>query len=71
MTVTVIPLLLFGPALVFSIVNRFTLTILGEEIIDPSAPTVERADERARGVNPDPTMLGRFRGSRSKPGGRG
>ena len=70
MTVTVIPLLLFGPSLVFCIVNRFTLTIFGEEIIDPSAPTVERADERARGVNPDPTLLGRMRGRPAKPRNR-
>lgn len=67
MTVTVLPMLLIGPALVFSIVNRFTLTILGEEIIDPSMPTNERADERARGVNPDPTIFSRFRGG-SKQG---
>jgi len=62
MSVTVLPMLLIGPALVFSIVNRFTLTILGEEIIDPSTPTSERADERARGVNPDPSIFSRFRG---------
>jgi len=68
MTVTVIPLILFGPALVFSIVNRFTLTILGEEIIDPSSPTPERADERSRGVNPDPSVLSRFRGKSQKSG---
>lgn len=68
MTMTVIPILFAGPALIASIVNRFTLTILGEEIIDPSAPTVERADERARGVNPDATILSRLRGKNS---GRG
>ncbi len=62
MSVTVLPMLLIGPALVFSIVNRFSLTILGEEIIDPSTPTNERADERARGLNPDPTFFSRFRG---------
>ena len=69
MTVTVLPMLLLGPALVFSIVNRFTLTILGEKIIDPSAPTNERADERARGLNPDPTFMSRFRGG-SRGGNR-
>ncbi len=69
MTVTVLPMLLIGPALVFSIVNRFTLTILGEEIIDPSMPTSERADERARGLNPDPTFFSRFRGG-SRRGSR-
>jgi hypothetical protein len=61
MTITVIPMLLVGPSLVASIVNRVTLTVLGEEIIDPSSPTVERAQERAMGVNPDPTLLTRFK----------
>lgn len=61
MTITVLPMLLLGPALIASIVNRFTLTFLGEEIIDPSMPTNERAEERAKGVNPDPSLIGRFR----------
>jgi ABC-type transport system involved in multi-copper enzyme maturation permease subunit len=69
MSITVLPMLLIGPALVASIVNRFTLTILGEEIIDPSSPTTERQDERSRGVNPDQTILTRLRGnSRSRNG---
>jgi uncharacterized membrane protein YesL len=68
MAITVIPAILFGPALVASIINRFTLTILGEEIIDPSAPTVERAQERAMGVNPDPGLMSRFRGNRPRKG---
>jgi len=63
MTITVLPMLLIGPALVASIVNRFTLTTLGEEIIDPSSPTIEREQERSRGVNPDQTMLSRLRGN--------
>lgn len=66
MSVLVIPMVFFGPALVSSIVNRFTLTLLGEEIIDPSAPTVERADERSRGLNPDPSFASRFRGGSRK-----
>jgi uncharacterized membrane protein YesL len=66
MTVTVIPMLLIGPSLVASIVNRVTLTVLGEEIIDPSAPTVERANERAMGINPDPGPLSRFRSSKNR-----
>jgi uncharacterized membrane protein YesL len=69
MSITVLPMLLIGPALVASIVNRFTLTILGEEIIDPSSPTIERQDERSRGVNPDQTILTRLRrNSRSRNG---
>jgi uncharacterized membrane protein YesL len=62
MGVLIIPILFVGPALISCIANRFTLTILGEEIIDPSAPTTEREDERARGLNPDPSFASRFRG---------
>jgi uncharacterized membrane protein YesL len=68
MGVMVIPLLIIGPALVACILNRFTLTILGEEIIDPSAPTPERFDERRRGVNPDPGLFNRFRGGSKQKG---
>ncbi len=64
MSVMVIPMLLFGPALIACIVNRFSLTILGEEIIDPSSPTVERAKERAAGIDPDPNIVSRFRGKK-------
>jgi uncharacterized membrane protein YesL len=69
MSVMVIPMLLFGPSLIACIVNRVALTFVGEEIIDPSAPTVERAKERAAGLNPDPTLLTRFRGKKSDQGG--
>lgn len=68
MVVMVLPMLIFGPALIACIVNRVTLSVLGEEIVDPNAPTPERADERARGVNPDPGLLSRFR---RKPEERG
>ncbi|HYI25841.1 MAG TPA: YesL family protein [Thermomicrobiales bacterium] len=68
MSVMVIPMLLFGPALVASIVNRVTLTALGEEIIDPSAPTVERAREQAAGINPEPGLVSRFRGKKPHQG---
>lgn len=62
MTVLVVPMLIMGPALIACIVNRVSLTILGEEIIDPNSPTVERFDERKRGVNPDPSFVSRFKG---------
>jgi uncharacterized membrane protein YesL len=61
MTITVLPMLLVGPALIACIVNRFVLTILGVEIIDPLAPTDERAFERERGINPDKGFIGRLR----------
>jgi uncharacterized membrane protein YesL len=68
LAVMVIPMLLFGPALIASIINRTTLTVLGEPIEDPDAPTPERADERARGVNPDPSLIGRFRRNQGQKG---
>ena len=67
MTITVLPMLLVGPALIACIVNRFVLTILGVEIIDPLSPTDERAYERQRGINPDKGFLGRLRNDNKKP----
>ncbi len=67
MTITVLPMLLIGPALIACIVNRFVLTILGVEIIDPLAPTNERAYERERGINPDKGFIGRFRNENRRP----
>lgn len=68
MTITVVPMLLFGPALIASIVNRVVLFVLGVEVIDPSAPTTERAHERERGINPDRNWISRLRpgGDRSR-----
>ena len=63
MTVTVVPMVLFGPALIASIVNRFTLHGLQVEVIDPNAPTDERAYEQERGLNPDQGFLQRLRGA--------
>jgi uncharacterized membrane protein YesL len=68
MSVMVIPMLLIGPAVIVSIINRVTLSVLGEQIDDPDAPTPERADERARGVNPDPSFLSRFRRNQNQGG---
>lgn len=68
MTITVVPMVLFGPALIASIVNRVVLYVLGVEVIDPSAPTTERAHERERGINPDRSWASRLRpgGDRTK-----
>ncbi len=68
MTITVVPMVLFGPALIASIVNRIVLFVLGVEVIDPSAPTTERAYERERGINPDRNWASRLRpgGDRTK-----
>jgi uncharacterized membrane protein YesL len=51
--VLVLPLILFGPGVAAAIINRFVLTGYDVEVIDPSAPTTERASEVARGINPD------------------
>lgn len=67
MTITVLPMLLIGPALIACIVNRFVLTILGVEIIDPLSPTNERAYERERGINPDKGFIGRLRNENRRP----
>lgn len=68
MTITVVPMVLFGPALIASIVNRVVLYVLEVEVIDPSAPTTERSHERERGINPDRGWAARLRpgGDRTK-----
>lgn len=68
MTITVLPMVLVGPALIASIVNRVVLYVLGVEVIDPSAPTTERSYERERGINPDRSWASRLRpgGNRTK-----
>jgi uncharacterized membrane protein YesL len=65
LTVMVVPMMLLGPALMAAVVNRFVLHTLEVEIIDPNAPTNERAYERERGLNPEPTVWERI-----KRGGR-
>ena len=62
--VTVLPLVLLGPAFFACIVNRFVLDGLGVPVIDPDAPTDERVDEQARGVNLDPSFVARLKGSK-------
>jgi uncharacterized membrane protein YesL len=66
MTVTVIPMLFLGPAVITSIVNRFVLDGLNVHVIDPNSPTDERAFERERGINPDKGLLQRMRGSNTR-----
>jgi uncharacterized membrane protein YesL len=66
MTVTVLPMLFLGPAIIAAIVNRFILDGLGVHVIDPNAPTDERADEHVRGINPDKGILQRLRGSNQR-----
>lgn len=63
MTLLVLPSLFIGPALVALIVNRFTLDTFGIPVIDPNAPTIERTDERSRGIEHDRGFFDRMRGS--------
>ena len=46
MTILVVPLILIGPGLIASIVNRFVLAGLDIEVIDPNSPTPERSVEQ-------------------------
>lgn len=63
---TVLPIVLFGPALVAAVVNRFVFDPLQVEVIDPNKPTSERDYERSQGLNPEPTVWERIRrGGRS------
>lgn len=61
----VLPLLLIGPAMLAAVVNRFVLDALQVEVVDPNAPTTERAYEREKGINPEPGIWDRI-----KRGGR-
>lgn len=58
-TLALLPMLVIGPALFAAIVNRFVFDALEVEVIDPDAPTAERAYERERGINPDRTLAER------------
>jgi uncharacterized membrane protein YesL len=51
MLVLVVPLILIGPGLVASIVNRFVLAGLDIEVIDPNQPTPERSVEQRQTGN--------------------
>lgn len=58
-TLALLPMLVIGPALFASIVNRFVFDALEVEVIDPNAPTDERAFERARGIDPERSLVDR------------
>jgi uncharacterized membrane protein YesL len=58
--VLVLPLILFGPGVGAAVINRFVLAGYDLEVIDPSAPTAERAYEVERGINPDTSGLKRL-----------
>lgn len=67
LAVLVLPLILFGPAILASVINRFALDAYGVEVIDPNLPTQERSSERSRGIDADAGIkgwIGRARGDR-------
>jgi len=65
-TVLVLPMIALGPAILAGVVNRFVLTGLHVEIIDPYAPTNERQVERTQGIEHDKTFWQRLRGGGSR-----
>lgn len=65
----VLPLILFGPAIMASVINRFALDGFNIEVIDPNRPTQERSSERSRGIGNDDGLtgwIGRIRGDRRR-----
>jgi hypothetical protein len=54
-----LPMLLIGPPFVATIVNRFVFDALEVHVIDPEAPTDERALERERGINMERGLIDR------------
>jgi uncharacterized membrane protein YesL len=66
-SVTVLPMVLLGPALFACIVNRVVLDTLGVPVIDPDSPTEERVVEKERGVNLDPSFIARLKGTKRVP----
>lgn len=67
----VLPLILFGPAVVASIINRFVLAGYNVEVIDPSSPTSERSTEVSRGIDLDGGFRGWARRARGDSGAKG
>ena len=59
LTLALLPMLIIGPAFFAAIVNRVVFDALEVEVIDPDSPTDERAFERARGINPDKSLVDR------------
>lgn len=58
-TLALLPMLIIGPAFFAAIVHRFVFDALEVHVIDPDAPTSERAYEHARGINPERSLVDR------------
>lgn len=59
MTLSLLPMLIIGPAFFAAIVNRFVFDALEVEVIDPDQPTDERSYEKARGIDTDQSLVDR------------
>ncbi len=66
MVVLVVPLIMIGPGLIASIVNRFALAGLDIEVIDPNRPTPERAIEQRQSGTTRDALFERARRGGSK-----
>lgn len=58
-TLAILPMFVIGPAFFAAIVNRFVFNALEVHVVDPDSPTNERADERARGINLERSLMDR------------
>lgn len=54
-----LPMLVIGPAFFAAVVTRFVFDALEVHVIDPNAPTDERAYERERGINVERGLVDR------------
>lgn len=59
-TITVLPMLVFGPTFFAAVVTRFTFDAFEVYVDDPEKPTDERAWERERGLNEEKPLIQRM-----------
>lgn len=65
MILAILPMVVIGPPLYASIINRMVFEPLEIEVIDPNKPTNERQWEREQGINQEPRIWDRIRGKRT------
>lgn len=59
-TVTMLPMIVIGPAFFAAIVTRFVFEAFDIFVVDPNSPTDERAWERERGINQERNVIARM-----------
>ncbi|MCO5214667.1 MAG: hypothetical protein M9953_09610 [Thermomicrobiales bacterium] len=59
-TITMLPMIVIGPAFFAAIITRFVFDAFDIFVVDPNKPTDERAWERERGINPDRHVIARM-----------